>query len=76
MNIIIINSFFLAFSCLALGFFVGYLLFYRDRSNDDKRRKSLERENENIRHSLKLAHESHSKLDTKFVRQTLSLIHI
>ena len=70
MNIIIINSFFLAFSCLALGFFVGYLLFYRDRSNDDKRRKSLERENENIRHSLKLAHESHSKLDTKFVRQT------
>ena len=70
MNTITINTLFLTFSCLALGFYVGYLLFYRDRSNDDKQRRELDRENENIRHSLKLAHESHSKLNTQFTRQT------
>ena len=66
----IINSLFLVFSCLALGFYVGYLLFYRDRSNDDKRQRELDRENENVRHSLKLAHQSHAKLNTQFTRQT------
>ena len=66
----IINSLFLAFSCLALGYYVGYLLFYRDRSSDEKRQKDLTRENENVRHSLKLAHQSYTKLDSQFARQT------
>ena len=66
----IINSLFLVFSCLSLGFYVGYLLFYRDRSNDDQRQRELARENENVRHSLKLAHQSHKKLNTQFTRQT------
>ena len=70
MNIDFINTLFLVFACLALGLYVGYLLFYRDRSNDDKRRRELARENDNARNSLKLAHESHAKLNTKFTRQT------
>ena len=65
-----INTLFLVFSCAALGLYVGYLLFYRDRTNDDKRQRELDRENENIRQSLKLAHQSHSKLNTQFTRQT------
>ena len=65
-----INTLFLVFSCAALGLYVGYLLFYRDRSNDDKRQRELDRENENMRHSLKLAHQSHAKLNTQFTRQT------
>jgi len=70
MNLMIINTFFLAFACAALGFYVSYLLYYRDRTKDDQRERELIRENENVRHSLKLAHESHSKLDTRFARQT------
>ena len=70
MNLMIINSIFLGFSCLLLGLYVGYLLFYRDRAKDDQRQRELVRENENVRHSLKLAHESHAKLDTRFTRQT------
>jgi len=65
-----INTLFLVFSCAALGLYVGYLLFYRDRSHDDKRRRELDRENENIRQSLKLAQKSHAKLNTQFTRQT------
>ncbi len=65
-----IETIFLAFACLALGFYVGYLLFFRDRTQDDQRQRELTRENENIRHSLKLAHDSHSKIDTNFTRQT------
>ena len=67
---ITINTIFLAFACLALGFYVGYLLYYRDRSNDDKRQRELDRENEKVRHSLKVAHQSHAKLNTQFTRQT------
>ena len=70
MSLMTIESIFLAFSCLALGLYVGYLMFFRDRTKDDQRQRELVRENENIRHSLKLAHESHSKLDTRFARQT------
>ena len=66
----IINSLFLVFSCLSLGFYVGYLLFYRDRSNDDQRQRDSARKNEQLRHSMKLIHESHGKLKTKFTRQT------
>ena len=65
-----ISTFFLAFACAALGFYVSYLLYYRDRTKDDQRQRELVRENENVRHSLKLAHESHAKLDTQFARQT------
>ena len=70
MSLMTIESIFLAFSCLSLGFYVGYLLFFRDRTKDDQRQRELVRENENVRHSLKLAHDSHSKLDTRFTRQT------
>ena len=65
-----ISTFFLAFACAALGFYVSYLLYYRDRTKDDQRQRELVRENEDVRHSLKLAHESHAKLDTRFARQT------
>ena len=70
MNLMTINTIFLAFSCLLLGLYVGYLMFYRDRTKDDQRQRELVRENEDVRHSLKLAHESHSKLDKRFIRQT------
>ena len=70
MSLMTINSIFLAFSCLLLGLYVGYLMFFRDRSQDDQRERELVRENENIRHSLKLAHESQTKLNTRFTRQT------
>ena len=69
-SILTINSIFLAFSCLLLGLYVGYLMFFRDRTKDDQRQRELVRENENIRHSLKLAHESQTKLNTRFTRQT------
>ena len=65
-----ISIWFLAFSCAALGFYLSYLLLYRDRSTDEKRYRELARENENVRHSLKLAHDSHTKLGQKFTRQT------
>ena len=65
-----INTLFLVFSCGALGFYAGYLLFFRDRSNDDKRLRELARENENARHTLQLAQKSHAKLNTQFTRQT------
>ena len=69
-SILTINSIFLAFSCLLLGLYVGYLMFFRDRTKDDQRQRELVRENENIRHSLKLAHDSQTKLNTQFTRQT------
>ena len=65
-----INTLFLGFSCAALGLYLGYLMFFRDRSNDEKQRRELNRENENIRQSLKLAQKSHAKLNTQFTRQT------
>lgn len=65
-----IETIFLAFACAALGFYVGYLLFFRDRVKDEQQQRELARENENVRHSLKLAHESQTKLDKRFMRQT------
>jgi predicted flap endonuclease-1-like 5' DNA nuclease len=65
-----ISGFFLVFSGLALGFYAGYLLFFKDRSADEKRKRTLTRENDDLRTSLKIAHGSHEKLETRFTRQT------
>ena len=64
------SGIFLVFSGLALGFYAGYLLFFRDRSVEEKRTRKLSRENEDLRTSLKIAHGSHEKLETRFARQT------
>jgi predicted flap endonuclease-1-like 5' DNA nuclease len=65
-----ISGIFLVFSGLALGFYAGYLLFFKDRSGDEKRKRELARENDDLRTSVKIAHSSHQKLETRFTRQT------
>lgn len=65
-----LSGFFLVFSGLALGFYSGYLLFYKDRSADEKRQRKQSRDNDDLRTSLKIAHGSHEKLETRFARQT------
>ena len=57
--------FFLVFA----GMLIGYFLWYRDRSEEEARRQSIDRENEDLRTSLKLAHNSYEKLDERFLRQ-------
>ena len=60
-----ITSFFLVFA----GMLIGYFLWYRDRSSDEALRESLARDNEDMRTSIKLAHNSHEQLDERFTRQ-------
>ncbi len=60
-----VTGFFLVFA----GMLIGYFLWYRDRSEEEQMRVSLERENENLRTSLKLAHHSQAVLDERFARQ-------
>jgi chromosome segregation ATPase len=60
-----VTGFFLVFA----GMLMGYFLWYRDRSEDEQTRASLELENENLRTSLKLSHNSQAVLDERFARQ-------
>ena len=48
---------------------IGYFLWYQNRTDDDVVRRSLTRENEDLRASLKLAHGSREQLDERFTRQ-------
>ena len=52
------------------GMIIGWVLWYRDPSEDETIRRKLIHENEDLRTSLKLAHGSHEKLDERFTRQT------
>lgn len=61
----LIAGIFLVFS----GMLIGYFLFYRDRSGLENERMALGNENEDLRTSLKLAHNSHAQLDERFTRQ-------
>ncbi len=54
---------------VSAGLFFGYFIWYRDRSGEESLRRKLSRENEDLRTSLKLAHNSHTKLDERFNRQ-------
>jgi predicted flap endonuclease-1-like 5' DNA nuclease len=65
-----ISGLFLVFAGAALGFYVGYLLLYRDRTHEEKRQRKIMRDNEDLSISLKLAHNSHEKLEKRFSRQT------
>lgn len=58
-------GFFLVFA----GMLIGYFLWYRDQSEEETLRVALRRENEDLRTSLKIAHNSHEKLDQRFNRQ-------
>jgi chromosome segregation ATPase len=60
-----VTGFFLVFA----GMLIGYFLWYRDRSAEEALHVSMTRENEDLRTSLKLAHNSHEKLDERFARQ-------
>lgn len=60
-----ISSFFLVFA----GLIFGFVLWYRDRSSEEKQRRKLAKDNDDLRLSLKIAHNSHSKLDERFNRQ-------
>ena len=60
-----VQCFFLVFA----GMLIGYFLWYRDRSEEEKLRLSLERDSEDLRTSLKIAHNSHASLDERFLRQ-------
>ena len=65
MSSYLITCFFLVFA----GMLIGYVLFYRDQSEEENLRVSLSRENDDLRTSLKLAHNSHEKLSDRFTRQ-------
>ena len=65
----LITYLFLVSSGLLFGFVIAYSLWYRDRTGDETLRRKLTRENEDLRTSLKLAHNSHSKLDERYNRQ-------
>jgi predicted flap endonuclease-1-like 5' DNA nuclease len=60
-----VQCFFLVFA----GMLIGYFLWYRDRSGEEQLRLSLERETEDLRTSLKTAHNSNAQLDERFLRQ-------
>ena len=60
-----VTGFFLVFA----GMLIGYFLWYRDRSEEEQLRLTLERDNEELRTSLKLSHNSHALLDERFSRQ-------
>ena len=62
---IAITYFALAFA----GMLIGYFIWYRDRSEDEVVFRKLTRENEDLRTSLKLAHNSYTQLDGRFTRQ-------
>lgn len=51
------------------GMLIGYMLWYRDQSEGVSALHSLRRENEDLRTSLNLAHNSHQNLDERFIRQ-------
>ncbi len=60
-----VTGFFLVFA----GMLIGYFLWYRDRSEEEQLRLSLERDNEDLRTSLKMSHNSQAILDERFSRQ-------
>ena len=60
-----VTGFFLVFA----GMLIGYFLWYRDRSEEEQLRLTLTRDNEDLRTSLKMAHNSHEILDERFTRQ-------
>lgn len=60
-----ISGLFLAFA----GMFIGYFFRYRDRSGDEAQLRTFAQDNESLRASLKLAHNSHEQLDERFTRQ-------
>ena len=62
-------EFFVGLALVFSGLIFGYWLWYSDRSQDEQRLHKLRRENDDLRTSLKLAHNSHSKLDERYNRQ-------
>jgi predicted flap endonuclease-1-like 5' DNA nuclease len=60
-----VTGFFLVFA----GMLIGYFLWYRDRSEEEQLRLTLTRDNEDLRTSLKMAHNSHEILDERFTSQ-------
>lgn len=62
-------EFFVGLALVFSGLILGYRLWYTDRSEDDQLIRKLKRENDDMKMSLKLAHNSHAKLDERFNRQ-------
>lgn len=55
------------------GLSTGYLLWFRDRRNEDTLRQSLQKDNSDLHASLTLAHATHGQLNDRFKRQTSQL---
>lgn len=65
MDIDLLTAFFLVFA----GMLVGYVLFFRDRTQDVTERRNLTRENDELRSSLNAVNGSYETLEDKFSRQ-------
>ncbi len=55
------------------GLLTGFLLWHRDRRNEDSLQRSLKKDNHDLHASLTLAHATHRQLSDRFKRQTSQL---